>query len=435
MTAVNDSRRRAVFSWALYDWANSAFACTVLAGFFPVFFKSFWSAGVPATESTFRLGLVNSASSMVIALTAPVLGALADTGRARKRWLLGGLVLGVSATASLFFVGKGQWAGAALLFAIASIGWMGANVFYDSLLMFVAPPERRDRASALGYALGYLGGGLLFAVNVAMTLSPKTFGLADAAEAVRISFVSVALWWAVFAVPLFLFVPEGIGGQRQPWRVVVVESARRLRHTFGEIRKLPQVYGFLLAYWLYIDGVDTIMRMAVDYGMAIGLGSKDLITALLITQFVGFPSALAFGYLGEKVGAKLGISIGIVVYGGVTVYAGFLRDASGFYILAVVVGLVQGGIQALSRSLYARLIPPSEASEFFGFYNMLGKFAAIAGPLLMGVVSVATGSPRWSVLSLLVLFALGGWLLTRIDVRQGEVDARAWDERARAGVS
>lgn len=426
MNTSTSPSRKAVLAWALYDWANSAFACTVLAGFFPVFFKQYWSAGVSVTDSTFRLGVVNTSASMAIALLAPFLGALADAGHSRKSWLLACITLGIGGTAGLYFVGKGEWLAAALVFTLASVGWMGANTFYDSLLVFVAPNDSRDRVSALGYSLGYLGGGLLFAANVAMTLFPEALGLADKADAVRVSFLSVALWWAVFSIPLFRCVSEANSHQRRTTAEVLAEGARSLKHTFSEIRKLPSVYGFLIAYWLYIDGVDTIMRMAVDYGMSIGLSANHLITALLITQFVGFPSAIAFGVLGQKIGPKVGIALGIAVYAGVTVYAGFLKSAAGFYVLAIVVGLVQGGVQALSRSLYARLIPQAQTSEFFGFYNMLGKSAAIVGPVLMGVVGMMTGSPRWSVLSLLALFGLGGWFLARVNVAKGERDACEW---------
>lgn len=411
-----------VIAWALYDWANSAFATTVLAGFFPLFFKQYWSAGLETTQSTFQLGTGNAVASLVIVLCAPLLGAIADCGGLRKRflWLLA--ATGIVATAALSGVDKGEWQAALVLFVTATIGFMGANVFYDALLVAVAKEEDVDMISALGFALGYLGGGILFAINVAMTLAPQTFGLENAAQAVQWSFVTVAIWWAVFSVPLFLLVKEPPPSRALSGWAVAVAGYRQLFVTFRHIRQLRFVFLFLLAYWFYIDGVDTIVRMAVDYGLSIGLEHTHLITALLITQFVGFPAALAFGHfahhLGEgALGARNGIYLAIAVYFAVTVYAFFMDSSLEFYGLAVTIGLVQGGIQALSRSLYARMIPSDKSAEFFGFYNMLGKFAAVIGPFLVGVVSIATGSHRWGILSVLVLFAIGAWLLSRVDVQ------------------
>jgi len=409
------SDRRSVIAWALYDWGNSAFATTVMAGFFPIFFKQYWSAGADPGESTLKLGLANSVASIVVALSAPLLGAIADRAGGKKRFLGSFAALGVVMTAGLYFVAKGDWATAVALYVAATIGFSGSIVFYDSLMLSVASDEDSDRVSALGYGLGYLGGGILFALNVAMTLKPALFGLADAGVAVRVSFLLVAVWWAVFTVPLMLRVPEpragGIG-------VVgaVRTGAQQLAKTFRRIRTMPAVWMFLFAYWLYIDGVDTIVRMAVDYGLSLGFASSSLIVALLITQFVGFPAAIVFGRVGERIGSKRGILIGIAVYIGVTVLGYFMDSVAEFYALAVIIGLVQGGVQALSRALYGRLIPKDEAAEFFGFYNMLGKFAAILGPALMGWVAWLTGSPRLSILSISVLFVAGGAMLMRVKV-------------------
>ena len=312
-----------------------------------------------------------------------------------------------------------------MFFVVATIGFMGANVFYDALLVSVAKEEHWDVVSALGYALGYLGGGLLFAVNVAMTLSPASFGLQDAAGAVKLSFVTVALWWALFSVPLMLLVKESKSPQAVSGLAVVRAGYVQFIETFRQLRKLRIVFLFLFAYWLYIDGVDTIVRMAVDYGLSIGLEQDHLITALLITQFVGFPAALAFGVLASRLGAggegaKRGILLAIGVYIAATVGAFFMDSAREFYALAVTIGLVQGGVQALSRSLYARLIPSGKSAEFFGFYNMLGKFAVVVGPILVGAVSLASGSHRLGILSVIVLFVAGAWLLVKVDVAAGE---------------
>lgn len=410
--------KRSAWSWALYDFGNSAFATTVMAGFFPIFFKQYWSTDVSVTESTFRLGTASSLSSLVIMLLAPVLGAIADRCGARKRFLIAFAFLGVLSTAALALVAQGQWQLALLAFFLASVGFAGSISFYDSLMVFVAPRQKLDSISSLGYALGYLGGGLLFALNVWMTLSPATFGLAGAAEAVKLSFVMVAVWWAIFAIPLMLWVKEpdshGLGV------VAAVRSGLcQLYDTFHEIRKEKAIFLFLIAYWCYIDGVDTIVRMAVDYGLSIGFESSDLITALLITQFVGFPAAIVFGRIGEKHGAKRGIYIAIGVYCLVTIGASMINSVQQFYILALVIGLVQGGIQSLSRSYYATLIPADKSGEFFGFYNMWGKFAAVLGPVMVGFTAHITGSPGLSLLTLLLLFVAGGYILSRVDSVQG----------------
>jgi UMF1 family MFS transporter len=408
-------KRRDTISWALYDWANSAFFTTVLAGFFPVFFQKFWSTGVDPTVSTSRLGFANGIAGLLVAILAPVLGAVADRAGGRKRQLVGWTMLGVAGTASLGFVGQGEWWWAAACFMVAAIGANAANVFYDALLLDVAEPRDFDRVSALGYSLGYLGGGLLFAFNVLMTLKPQWFGLADAAEAVRASFVSVAAWWFLFMLPAAFNV-----GERPPsapsagFFVNARDGLRELRRTLGHVSQYRDISLFLLAYWLYIDGVHTIYTMAVDYGVALGLPSSSLLAALLLTQFVAFPSALALGWLGERIGAKRGILICIAVYLSATLYAWFLDSVTEFFALAVVIGLVQGGVQSLSRSFFGRLVPEGKGGEFFGFYNMMGKFASFLGPMLIATVALVTGDSRLSITSLVVLFVLGGLILWRV---------------------
>lgn len=403
--------RKPVLSWALYDWANSAFATTVMAGFFPVFFKQYWSAGAEATLSTARLGLANSLASLAVAVLAPLLGAFADRGGARVRLLCLFTVLGVAMTAALHWVEKGDWHMAVLFYALAAVGFSGGVTFNDSMLTDVAREEEYDFVSSYGYALGYLGGGLLFLVNVVMTLRPALFGLADAATAVRVSFITVAVWWAVFTIPLLLFVRE-----RKPAQPLGVAAALRagwseLWATLGHIRAYRNIALFLAAYWLYIDGVNTVIKMAVDYGLSLGFKSTSLIVALLLTQFVAFPAALAFGWLGQRMGARTGILIAIGVYFATTLWAYFLDTVDEFYAMAVVIGLVQGGVQSLSRSLYGRLIPQEKSGEFFGFFNMMGKFAAVLGPAMMGVVALFLDSSRLAIVSIAVLFAAGGALL------------------------
>jgi UMF1 family MFS transporter len=406
--------RKPVFAWAMYDWANSAFATTVMAGFFPVFFKQYWSAGTEPTLSTFRLGLGNGIASFAIALVAPLLGAIADRGGARVRMLAFFTLLGSVMTAALYWVAKGDWPTAVLVYALASVGFSGGCTFCDSLMTDVSEPREFDLVSAYGFSLGYLGGGLLFAVNVLMTLKPELFGLDGAAAAVRVSFLSVGIWWAVFTLPLLFWVKE-----QNPPRPLAVGTALRqgwseLVSTVKHVRQYRALTLFLAAYWLYIDGVNTVIKMAVDYGLALGFEAKSLITALLLTQFVAFPAALAFGWIGNRFGTRRGIQLAIVVYLGVTIWAGWLDNVKEFYAMAVIIGLVQGGIQSLSRSFFGRLVPAEKAGEFFGFFNLMGKFAAVVGPVLTGVVALLTGSSRLAIASLVLLFAFGGGLLMRV---------------------
>lgn len=408
-----------VLSWAFYDWANSAFATTVMAGFFPIYFKEFWCSGVDVSVSIFRLGMANSIGSFIVIIMAPLLGAMADQGSARKRFLAFFAVLGIIMTSVLSAIPASGWPLAITVYVLAVLGFSGANIFYDALMISVAPAGKTDEVSAWGFGAGYLGGGLLFAVNVAMTLYPSFFGLANSAEAVRVSFVSVAAWWAFFSFPLMMWVKEPKSGNASCGWDMVRTGFGQLRTTFRHIRKLRTVSLFLVAYWFYIDGVDTIIRMAVDYGLALGFDSNTLILALLITQFIGFPAAILFGLLGARVGTKKCILAGIGVYIVVTGWAVFMEKSTDFYVLAIAVGLVQGGVQALSRSFYARLIPVDKTAEFFGFYNMLGKSAALIGPLMVGGISTLTGQPRLSILSVIVLFFIGGGLLLLVDERKG----------------
>ena len=420
--------RKAVFGWAMYDWANSAFATTVMAGFFPVFFKQFWSFGSDATTSTAQLGLANSLAGIFVALCAPVLGAIADKGCSKKKFLLFFAFMGVVMTSALYLVSKGNWPMAAFLYVLATVGFSGGNIFYDALITGVAPERKMDVVSSLGFSLGYLGGGILFAFNVWMTLSPATFGFTGPAAAVRFSFLTVGVWWAIFSIPLFLFVREPAALTSTSRESAVTAGLLQLRETFHQIRHLHTVFLFLLAYWLYIDGVNTVIRMAVDYGISIGLASNHLIMALLITQFVGFPSAIGFGYLGNRIGARRAIFVAIAVYLFVTIWAPFMESSTEFFVLAVIVGLVQGGIQALSRSFYAKIIPVEKSAEYFGFYNMVGKFSAIIGPVFMGGVGLlvrAMGyssnlASRISITSVSLFFLAGGVLLFFVNRERGK---------------
>lgn len=414
---MNGQSKRKQLSWAFYDWANSAYATTVMAGFFPVFFKEYWASDLSAVDSTFWLGLGNSVASILVVILAPYIGALADQGGRKKKLLILFAVLGVLMSGSLYVVAAGQWVAALIIYGLGILGFSSSIVCYDALLVDVAPREKFDRVSAFGFAMGYLGGGLLFAVNVFMVLKPGFFGLADAGEAVRAAFLMVAVWWAVFSIPVFLFVEE----RHLPVRSngsIFRSALGEIAENFREVRRYRMAFMFLIAYWLYIDGVDTIVRMAVDYGLAIGFASSDLLTALLVTQFVGFPAALVFGRIGERYGPKAGIIIALLIYMLVVFWAWRMQSAWEFYSMAVMIGLVQGGIQSLSRSLYARLIPPERAGAFFGLYNMLGKFAAVLGPLMVGAVGAITGNPRAGILAILLLFVAGGMVLLRVKVEK-----------------
>lgn len=406
-------RNRPVFAWALYDWANSAFATTVMAGFFPVFLQKFWSVDVTPTQTTTRLGYANAIAGLVIAILAPILGAIADRGGRRKEFMLAWTLVGVAATAALYFVAQGQWFAALALFVFGTIGFHGGIVFNDSLLLDVAKPEEFDRVSAFGYSLGYLGGGVLFLINVVMVSKPQLFGFANSAEAVQASFLTVAVWWLVFTIPVMRRVQERESGPNLAFGAAISVGFRELGGTIRRVSQYRAIVLFLVAYWFYIDGVNTIIKMAVNYGTALGLDSNKLLAALLVTQFVGFPAALLFGWLGDRIGAKRGILIGLVVYIAITVYAYFLDSEAEFFALAIAVGFVQGGVQSLSRSLFGRLVPEGKNAEFFGFYNMMGKFATVLGPLLIAIVASLTGSERASIVSLVLLFLIGGVLLWR----------------------
>jgi len=440
--------KKAIWGWALYDWGNSAFATTVMAGFFPVFFKQYWSHGADINMSTAQLGLGNSLASLFVALMAPVLGAIADKGSARKKFLIFFAYLGALMSVSLYVIQQGSWAWAIFVYVMGLIGFSGANIFYDSLLPGITTEKDIDYVSGFGFAMGYLGGGLLFLINVLMTLMPQKFGLPDAAMAVRLSFVSVGVWWGFFTIFTILWVPEG--NQASAAAVSanpVTEGFKQLLITLKKIRHLKTILIFLLAYWFYIDGVDTIIRMAVDYGMSIGFEPNDLIKALLITQFVGFPSAIVFGKLGQKWDVRKSIYLAIGIYICVTIWGTMMTQKYEFYVLAIVIGLVQGGIQALSRSYYSRLIPPDKTAEFYGFYNMLGKFAAILGPLLIGIVGLIvrrvlmpdSPSPeqieqvgilasRIGIGSILILFFTGAILFYFVDEEKGKAELAVLSE-------
>ncbi len=413
LTVATGLKRKGAIAWALYDFANSGFATTVMAGLFPIFFKKFFCAGIDPAISTARLGWGNSAASLAVALIAPFAGAAADACTGSKRILLWLTLSGALFTALLAVPAQGQWLLALSFYGAALFSFAGGNIFYDALLNSVALPGERDRVSSLGFALGYLGGGILLVANALMVTSPERWGIGSAEQAVRLSFLTVSVWWMVFSMPLFLAVQED--GRSVSCDTAALEAIfSRIRGTFLHLRSMKGPLVFLAAYWLYMDGVSSVIRMAVDYGLSIGIDTKGLITALVIVQFTGFPATLIMGRAAERFGTRNTILAGIAAYGAVTVYASLMHTIEEFMVLAAVIGLFQGSLQALSRSFFAQMVPRGSEAEFFGFYNIMGRFAAVLGPAMIGTVAAMTGSSRAGILVLLPMFGAGGFLLMKV---------------------
>ncbi len=420
------------YSWALYDWANSAFATTVMAGFFPIFFSQYWSDPNNLSTSTFYLGLGNSVASIFVAVLAPFLGAVADRGSFKKRFLIFFAFLGIVMTIGLGFVAQGMWPIALLLYIFATIGFSSANTFYDSLLPSVSNEDTVDYVSALGYSLGYLGGGALIVVNFLMLSYPESFGLADSTAAIQWSFISVGIWWALFSLPIMLFVDEKKENEKNSISKALKVGIAQFKSTFNEIKNLKVVATFLLAYWLYIDGVDTTVRMAANFGISLGFGQTAIMGALVLVQFVAFFATLLYIKFSDKVGIKNGIYTAIFAYIFIIFGAFFVTESWHFYILALLIGCFQGGIQTLSRSLYSRIIPKDKSGEYFGFFNMWGKFAAVFGPLLMGSATVLINNrvddqefaARLGFQFITVLLILGAYVFSKVDLEEGEALAR-----------
>lgn len=408
-----------VLSWALYDWANSVFYTTVMAGFFPVFFKKYWNTEATVSQSTERLGLILAITGFALAMLAPFMGVLSDYRRAKKKFLAVFLIMGALASGGLFFVPQGDWLSAAVLYGFGFFCAAASVIFNDSLIVSVTTPEKYDQVSSFGFSLGYLGGGLLFLVNVLMFQKPEFFGLSSGAEGVRWSFLTVSIWWLLFSIPNFLYVPEPEAApSNESATQLFSKSMRELKKTFLELFHQKNLFLFIVAYWFYIDGVATVMSMAVDFGISIGFEAKDLILSLLVVQFVGFPAAYFTGYLASKFGAKKVITGCLIVYVAVVAGASVMTKAEHFYLMAVLIGLAQGGVQALSRSLFAYLIPAEKSGEYFGFFNLLGKFASVLGPLLMAATARMFGHPQKTILSLLILFVFGIYFLSRVEVKR-----------------
>jgi UMF1 family MFS transporter len=428
-------------AWALYDWASSAMQTTIMVAVFPIYFVKVAGAGLPESGATQRLAAVNTLALVVIALVSPVLGAISDYRATKKRLLAVFMLIGVAAVLGMFFVGRGDLDLASALFALSLIGVAGSFVFYEALLPHIARPGEIDRVSTAGYALGYLGGGVLLAFNLAWIQRPDWFGLpsgagltqSQATLPIRLAFVSVAIWWVIFSLPLFRRVSEPPAtlepGERRGANPVQTAFAR-LASTFRELRSYRHAFLMLLAFLIYNDGIQTIIKMATAYGTELGIGQNALIGAILLVQFVGIPCSVLFGSLAARIGAKRALFLGLLAYTAISVLGYFMKTATHFYALAGLVGMVQGGTQALSRSLFASMIPRHQSGEFFGFFSVFEKFAGIFGPLIFAATIAATGSSRNAILSVILFFAVGALLLWPVDVAEGQRIARAADQAA-----
>ena len=422
-------------AWAMYDWAVSALQAVVLTAVFPIFFVRVAAYGLPESRGTQALATANTIAAIIVALLSPVLGAISDYAAAKKRMLAGSMLVGAAATAGMFFIKRGDLTLASTLFVIAIIGATASVVFYEALLPHIAKSSEIDRVSSAGYAMGYIGGGLLLAVNLAWIQQPALFGLpsgeglSDQAASLpaRLAFVSVAVWWIAFAIPLLRRVPEPprtLESDESGRGRVVATSFARLGETMRQLIGFRQAFLMLLAFLIYNDGIQTIIKMATAYGTEIGIGQSALITAVLMVQFVGVPFAFLFGMLASRIGAKRSVFLGLLAYTVISIIGYFMTTATHFFILAALVGMVQGGTQALSRSLFATLIPAHKSGEFFGFYSVFEKFSSIFGPLLFSLTIAATGSSRNAILSVIAFFAIGAVVLAFVDVDKGRQAAR-----------
>jgi MFS transporter, UMF1 family len=420
--------RRDLRAWAMYDWANSAFQTTIIAAIFPIYFHKVAAFGLPPAEATSKFAWATTIAILIVAMIAPLLGAIADYAAMKKKLLGIFLGIGVAATLAMYWIETGDWMFALVLFVIGNVGVAGSIVFYESLLPHLVSDAELDRVSSAGYAVGYIGGGALLGINLLMILRPTLFGIPDAAVATRLSLASVGVWWLVFSIPLFRQVPEParrIEPGEKPQGNTLVTGAKRLVETFRELTRYRQAFLLLLAFLLYNDGIQTIIRMATTYGAELNIDENGMILALLITQFIGIPFAFLFGALAGRIGAKRAVFAGLAVYAGITVLGYYMKNATEFLALAVLVGMVQGGTQALSRSLFASMIPRHKSSEFFAFFGVFERYAGILGPAVFAWVVEHSGTSRNAILSVIVFFVIGAAILTFVDVDEGRRAARA----------
>jgi len=391
-------------SWILYDWANSAYATIVLAGFFPIIFADYYALSFSESQRTLVLGISNSTASLLLILFAPFLGIIADKNKNRKSFLIFFAFLGILSTLFLVLIEKNNWALASIFFSISLLGFMFSNIFYDSMLLSFKKKNDYDSISSYGYALGYLGGGISFVLSILFLLYFKESDF-DLIFNKKIVFIFASFWWLLFMIPLIIFWKETPENKSK--------SQEGVMKTFKDIKSNKKLLLFLFSYWVYIDGVDTIIRMAVNYGLTIGFTPDHLLLALVITQFVSFPGTLLMNKIASLKTTEFSIIICLFVYILITFIAYNLKTIYDFYLIAVLIGIVQGGIQALSRSYYSTLIPKNRSSEFFGVYNMLGKFAALLGPLLVGLVTYMTDSSRLGIFSVSLFFIIGLYLFMK----------------------
>jgi MFS transporter, UMF1 family len=413
-------------AWAMYDWANSAFQTTIIAAIFPIYYEKVAAAGLPGPVATSRFAWATTLSILMVAVIAPLLGAVADCRPVKKRMIGVFLAIGAAATGAMFFITRGEWLYALVVFVIGNVGVAGSIVFYESLLPHLVNEGELDIVSSAGYAVGYVGGGLLLAINILMMSKPGWFFLPDREVAVRASLASVAVWWVVFSIPLFRTVEEPPTARPDSGKGNLASLAvRRLLRTFGELRRYRQAFLLLLAFLIYNDGIQTIIRMATTYGSEIGLDENAMIGALLVTQFIGIPFAFLFGLMADRIGAKRAVFAGLTVYAFITVLGYFMRTSWEFFALAVLVGMVQGGTQALSRSLFASMIPRQKSSEFFAFFGVFERYAGILGPAIFAWVVERSGTSRNAILSVIAFFIIGAALLAFVDVEEGRRVIRA----------
>ncbi|HET7580443.1 MAG TPA: MFS transporter [Bacillales bacterium] len=416
--------KKQIRSWAMYDWANSAFATTIMAAVLPIFYHDVAAKGLEDTMATAYWGYSQSIAVILVAVMAPILGAMADYAGSKKKFLGFFAGIGIIASMLLALVGEGDYLLASLLFILGAVGYSSANVFYDGFLPEIADKSRIDSISARGYAFGYIGGGILLLINLMMIMNYSWFGFADKTTGTQLSFVTVGIWWFLFTIPLLKNVKEPKRSRAVNEKKNYIKiSFNRLATTFKEINQYKQLLKFLVAYWLFNDGIGTIIKMATIYGRDIGIGTTDLIAALVITQFVGIPCTFLFGWLTQKMTAKRALMLALWIYVGIVVLGYFMTTATHFYILAILVGFVQGGAHALSRSIFGRMVPENKNAEFFGFYGISAKFSAVLGPFVFALVGQLTGSSRLGIISVVIFFLAGIFLLRKVDIEKGQLEA------------
>ena len=416
-------KMKAIRAWTMYDWANSAFATTVMAAILPNYFGMYI-----ATEASLTLwGYTVAIGSLIAALISPILGAIADFRGSKKTFMGFFVALGVASTALMYLVDTpSDWLLASILYIFGTIGFAGSLVFYDALLPHVADPDEIDEISARGYAMGYIGGGLLLLINVVMIFIGPNF-LPNMAEdeaiklMMRLSLSSVAVWWAVFSIPIFRHVkePKRKIEKGEEDMNLVAAGFKRFFTSLKNISKFRDLFLFLLAFFVYANGIGTIITMAVAFGTDLGFGTTILIGTLLMVQFVAAPFAILFGKISKKLGIKKSIYISLLVYTLISIIGFLMSKEWHFILLGFAVATVQGGSQALSRSLMGQLMPKSKSAEFFGFFSVSEKFNTVIGPILFSVINQLTGNSRLAIVSLVIFFLAGIALLSKVDIEEG----------------